>query len=358
MPHVALRLTRLIAYLGAVAITVGVEVLARQAVGSNAEPDYTKKPQIVMLVFGDSGTGRPAQTRVGRAMYDVCRARGCDFALLLGDALYENGVDVRHRSDAARSAEDIRAQFRLKFEAPYESFRTVSGFRFWVALGNHDYRRHATATLIDYSRLSELWRLPAFHYDVPGLPEWLQIRAVHTDTDVGRDLNGVQVEVLRQSLCAERSTPRWKLAFGHHPVYNSGHHGGDANERRVRALLEEPVLRRCGVHLYFSGHAHHQEHLTAPGFEQVVQGAAAQVDGRNRPSPHSPARQRYASHTLGFAVVAVDPAQVRMDFYDVRAARNGVAGAVPAAGEVAMRYSWCATREEVGRPDRDARPCH
>lgn len=310
-----------------------------------------------MLVFGDSGTGEAGQARVGRAMFDVCRARGCDFALLLGDALYENGIEIRQRADAARSADEIRAQFRLKFETPYEPFRALPGFRFWVALGNHDYRRHTLSTLVDYSQVSDLWRLPALHYDVPELPDWLQIRAIHTDTDVGRDLNGVQVDVLKQSLCAERPTPRWKFAFGHHPVYNSGRHRGDANERRVRALLEEPLLRACGVHVYFAGHAHHQEHLSAPGFEQIIQGSAAQIDGRNRPNRALPVRQRYASHTFGFAVVLVDPERVRMDFYDVRGTRQRGAFAAPAADDVVLTYSWCATREDVGHPEREARPC-
>lgn len=349
--------TRLGVWLGASVIVAAGQAPGGRSTSPTSEPDHRAKPQIVMLVFGDSGTGEAGQARIGRAMFDVCRARQCDLALVLGDAIYENGIEVRQRSDASRSAEEIRAQFRLKFEAPYEPFRALSGFRFWVALGNHDYRRHTLSTLIDYSRVSDLWRLPAFHYDVPALPDWLQIRAIHTDTDVGRDLNGLQVDVLKQSLCAEGRTPRWKFAFGHHPVYNSGQHRGDANERRVRALLEEPLLRACGVHVYFAGHAHHQEHLSAPGFEQVIQGAAAQIDGRNRPDRGLPARQRYASHTFGFAVVVVDPERVRMDFYDVRGTRARGAFVQPSPDDVVVRYSWCATREEVGRPEREARPC-
>lgn len=321
------------------------------------DPDLRSKSQIVMLVLGDSGTGEVGQVRVGRAMFDVCRVRACDFALLLGDAIYEDGIEIRQRADAFDSEAEIREQFRRKFEAPYDAFRGLVGFRFWVALGNHDYRGHTLSTLIDYSRLSELWRLPAFHYDVPMLPDWLQIRAVHTDTDVGRDLNGVQIAVLKQSLCAERPTPRWKFAFGHHPVYNSGHHRDDDNERRVRSLLEGPLLRTCGVHVYFAGHAHHQEHLSAPDFEQIIQGAAAQIDGRHRPSGPGPVRQRYASHSLGFAIAVVDPERLRLDFYDVQSPRDRRALTRPAADDVRLAYSWCAAREDVGHPERESRPC-
>lgn len=337
-------------------LTAGTAIGSVAGGEAPAVTDLRGQEAIVVLVFGDSGTGGAGQRRVGEAMAVTCRIRGCHLGLLLGDALYGDGLQVTNQSDPERSRDALLEQLRRKFEEPYTGLRDIPGFRVWIALGNHDYRAGSVAAMVDYSQLSELWRLPAHHYDVPGLPDWLQIRAVDTDTDVRRDLNGLQVEVLKRALCAEHPEPRWKLVFGHHPLYSSGAHGGDANERRVRAMLG-PLLRECGVHAYLAGHDHDQEHLTAPGFEQFIQGAAAKTRASNRAQRSAPARQRYFSSRFGFAVLDVRPASLRADFYDVLNTREGGTFTVPRADEIVLRYSWCGARPDIGRPERLAPAC-
>jgi len=318
--------------------------------------DLSDRDRLVVLVFGDGGTGKAGQYRVGAAMAQVCRARACDLALMLGDNLYEDGVEVRIRDDAERSFAEIVEQFAVKFERPYAGLAERPGFHVWAVAGNHDYERHGAGAEITYSEFSTLWRMPAQHYAVPRLPAWLQIQAIHTDTDIRRDLNGLQVAAIKRNLCAE-SPGRWKLAFGHYPVYNSGHHGEDANERRVRALVE-PMFRECGVHAYFAGHAHHQEHLTATGFEQFIQGAAGKSKGSNDPPTGTGLRQRFFSRTFGFGIVELDAVDMRVDFYDVLNTRESASSwAPPGTDEVVMSYSWCASRDDVGRPERVAGPC-
>ncbi len=318
--------------------------------------DLSGRDRLVILVFGDAGTGGAGQYRVGAAMADVCRERRCDLALMLGDNLYEDGVEVRIRDDADASYAEIIEQFAAKFERPYAALAEMPGFHVWVVAGNHDYERHAAGAEITYSEFSRLWRMPAQHYAIPRLPAWVQIQGIHTDTNIRRDLNGLQVASIRRSLCAE-GPERWKLAFGHYPVYNSGHHGGDANERRVRALVE-PVFRDCGVHVYFAGHAHHQEHFTAPGFEQVIQGAAGKSKGSSDPLTGPGLRQRFFSRTFGFGVVELDQSSIRMDFYDVLDTEEKASSwNRPTAAEVVQSYSWCGSRDDVGRADREPSPC-
>jgi len=313
--------------------------------------DLTDRQSLVLLVFGDSGTGNAGQYRVGQAMYETCRQCSCDLALMLGDNIYENGIEVRSRENSDASYREILAQFDQKFEKPYQSFENIPGFRFWVSLGNHDYRKNAIATLLTYSEFSNLWRFPAFHYDVPLLPDWIQIYALHTDTDERRDLNGLQVASAKKALCATENADRWKLAFGHQPVYNSGHHRGDAQERRTRALLENPLLRECGVHVYFAGHAHHQEHLTAQGFEQIIQGASARTKGSSRPPSSPSVRQRYFSQNFGFAVVEIEPERIRIDLYDVLNTREKASEVTPPRpDEIVLAYSWCGTQQDIGQP--------
>ena len=320
--------------------------------------DLSDQDELVILVFGDSGTGKAGQYRVGQAMYEVCRQRGCDLALMLGDNIYEDGIEVRQRSSATASYWEILAQFSEKFEVPYQGFSEFTGFHFWAVAGNHDYRRNALGSMLTYSEFSKLWRMPALHYEVPLLPDWIQIYGLHTDTDERGDLNGLQIASAKRALCDDSGPSRWKVAFGHQPVYNSGHHRGDSDERRTRALLEEPLLRGCDVHVYLAGHAHHQEHITATGFEQVVQAASSRIKGRNRPSQGPSLRQRHFSSHFGFSVVEVNPQRIRLDFYDVLNTReNGRDFTPPAEGEIVLGYSWCGTREQIGRPEFDAPPC-
>jgi hypothetical protein len=277
---------------------------------------------------------------------------------MLGDNIYENGIEVKNRDSVDGSYREILSQFDEKFESPYKQFGDLPGFHFWVALGNHDYRKNAIAALMTYSEFSKLWRFPAFHYEVPLLPDWIQIYALHTDTDERRDLNGLQVASAKRDLCETRNPDRWKLAFGHQPTYNSGHHRNDGQEKRTRALLEEPLLRDCGVHGYLAGHAHHQEHLTARGFEQVIQGAAAKSKGGNNPPKDPSLKQRHFSRNFGFAVLNVDPNRIRMDFYDVLNTREKADQVIPPTdADIVQAYSWCATREEIGRPDLDPKKC-
>ncbi|MGH8454263.1 MAG: hypothetical protein ACRESW_06905, partial [Nevskiales bacterium] len=82
---------------------------------------------VSFVAFGDAGqqsnAGPATQTAVGDAMARICAARGCDFALELGDNIYLSGVD---------SVED--AQWQTKFEQPYANFN----YPIYAALGNHD----------------------------------------------------------------------------------------------------------------------------------------------------------------------------------------------------------------------------
>ncbi len=320
--------------------------------------DLSEREKLVVLVLGDSGTGNAGQYRVGQAMYETCRQRGCDLALMLGDNIYENGIEVKSRTNVDASYREILDQFDQKFESPYRAFEGVPGFRFWVVLGNHDYRKNAVVAMLTYSEFSKLWRFPAFHYEIPLLPQWIQIYALHTDTDERRDLNGLQVTSAKRALCAERNPDRWKLAFGHQPVYNSGHHRGDSQEQRTRALLESPLFRECGVHVYLAGHAHHQEHLTAQGFEQIIQGAAARTKGSSKP-PRSPSvQQRHFSQNFGFAVVEVDPMRIQFDFYDVLHTREKASEVTtPRPEEIVLAYSWCGAKQDIGQPNVSPVPC-
>ena len=92
--------------------------------------DLSGRVALTILVFGDGGTGEAGQYRVAQAMYDVCEREGCELALMLGDNLYDNGIEVRDRSDGQASLRDILSQFDNKFAHPYQAFERIPGFHF------------------------------------------------------------------------------------------------------------------------------------------------------------------------------------------------------------------------------------
>ena len=269
-------------------------VLASVSPESGAQDEYT------LLVFGDSGTGDEEQRRVAEAMSQACREHGCDAALVLGDLIYPRGV---------KAVDDRR--FETHFEEPYE---VVGPFPFWMSPGNHDHKRGGSVEAeIAYglSGRSERWRMPAAHYAVRGLPNWLHIYSLDTKWLARESASGEQAERARAALCGKTG---WRLLAGHHPVYSNGPHGDDEDVGRYL----EPVVRGCGVQAYFAGHDHHQEHISTASFEQFVQGAAAKLRDVHIVSypPERGLTQRFARAALGFAIAAFTPRVMDVRFFD------------------------------------------
>lgn len=55
--------------------------------------ETTKQKSLRFIAVGDVGSGSPDQYKVAEAMKNKCNSDGCDFVLLLGDNIYNDGVD-------------------------------------------------------------------------------------------------------------------------------------------------------------------------------------------------------------------------------------------------------------------------
>jgi len=305
-----------------------------------AAADHRERDRLRLLVFGDSGTGKDDQRKVAGHMAQECAARGgCDLALMLGDNIYGHGV--------ARSRErDGRVVFDVKFAERFERvYQDLGRLDFWAIAGNHDwYSAESVDAQIAYTRHSERWRFLAHDYAVPLLPSWIRIYGLDT-TKLERGRDGGQVERARGALCGGGG---WKILIGHHPLYSSGWHGNARGEypKMIDPLLE-PLLEACGVHFYLSGHDHHQEHLSAPGFEQIVQGAAGKLRDVNRIARRSPGVEQLGAASLfGFALLEATAERLEVRFFGYGPGR---------------RYSaWhCRAYERAsfGEPERRSVPC-
>lgn len=305
------------------------------------------------LALGDQGTGGDGQYRVAYAMEEVCKVRGCDFALALGDNIYEVGV-----------TDEYDEQFETKFEQPYANFSIPFymtqgnhdnsadpvteaglipdlGIGHWYAAGNHEVAYHYRE-----DRTSEKWQMPARYYDFEegdgtffsldtnllmwwglGLTDELEDAPVPQEQEEWFD-----------AAVASADTP-WRVVFGHHPYLSNGEHGNagdyeastygyerpDATIPRpdplsgpyVEMFYEQHV---CGkVDFIITGHDHDlqwlQETEECAGTEQIVSGAGGKTRSAGNMDRNPAHFQQF--DTYGFLWVEMTDTAFTGVFYDV-----------------------------------------
>jgi tartrate-resistant acid phosphatase type 5 len=283
------------------------------------------------LVLGDGGTGDAAQMKTAAAMKTVCAEKGCDFALYLGDNIYENGVD---------GIDD--AQFMAKFETPFAEL----DFPFHVALGNHDYGGNGTNLFsfatpaanvmaqLEYTGHSDKWDLPMPYYtfregDVQFfvldsnsvvMPESPDIPL----TNKGEPLAPLAEQKAWLDAQLASSDARWKIVMAHHPYISNGEHGNagayaasvlgfsEAPGTAYKGLIDDSVCGKAQV--YFSGHDHDREWLEPTcGTQFIVSGATAKL--RDLPGHDSPSRWSDGAKN-GFLWVEIEDGTMTGVFYD------------------------------------------
>ena len=234
--------------------------------------DLDKKRVVRVLAFGDFGDGSPREERLAEAMRRLHHDKPFDLALTLGDNFYPVGVS---------SPDD--AHFQRDFARLYEPMHV----RFFPTLGNHDWvLPDSPVAEVMHSAKSKYWQMPAIRYTFVAGP--IQFFAIDTNLVTRAELEWLDRELAR-------STARWKIVYGHHPVYSYGAHG------------DEPVVRdnvlpllRGRANLYLCGHEHDLQHLAPEGGVHfvIVGGGGAQP----RPTKAGP-RSLFAASKNGFAVI-------------------------------------------------------
>jgi len=199
-------------------------------------PGFAGEPATVRFaVIGDSGTGDEHQHRIARQMLAWHQRLPYDLVLMLGDNIYGGLLGLGGGS---------RQDFEEKFDRPYAEL-LARGVVFRAALGNHDMRHNDGQDLIEdydrfhidghqgyYSFTAGAWQ-PAEGEPVP-LLEFFVINTVRLEEN---KQDPEQLTWLEAALNASRA--RWRILYGHHPLYSTGRkHGGDP---KLREKLE-PIL--------------------------------------------------------------------------------------------------------------------
>ena len=250
----------------------------------------TQDRVVQFVALGDAGEGNTAQHEVAAAIEQVCLARGCEFALYLGDNFYDSGVD---------SPDD--SQFQTKFEDVYRHL----WFPFYVVLGNHDYGADGLGIefwksdhYIDYAATQTQFVFPNTYYSFT--VEHVQFIAFNT-TELFFGLTWNQADWVTELLSSQPPEVEWTLGFGHHPYISNGQHGNAGTYEGIPEWTPLTEIPRgqfiqeffddnlCGnLQVYLSGHDHNRQVLEPNcGTEFIVSGAGAKttdMPGRGNPT--------------------------------------------------------------------------
>ncbi len=276
--------------------------------GTDSSTDSGSGETLRFLAVGDVGTGTKEQKDVAKAMEDKCKLSGCDFALLLGDNMYENGV---------ASATD--KLFQTQFEDVYKNLN----FPFYVVLGNHDYG--GTGAGFDKTKAhyevvytSSRWKLPSEYWH--RVEKHVEFFGLDTTAQMWGQAD-TQAKDVKGWISASKAT--WKIGVGHHPYLSNGPHGNAGTYEGIPFI---PVLSGkgvkdffddniCGkVDIYFSGHDHSRQwpsEKCGGKTELVVSGdgsKATDLTGKNKTN--------FQSNSLGFAYVLIEGKKLTLEFID------------------------------------------
>lgn len=203
-----------------------------------------------ICIASDTGSGYDEQYIVADAIHKYHEHHDLKAVLLLGDNIYEDGVE---------SVDD--EQFITKFELPYQQI----DLPFFLLLGNHDYANLADPSAFeDYAihqinrhNVSKKWNMPDRYYTVKfGNCEFFML-----DTNLENMTNDeiiLQLKYMRRKL--KRSKKKFKFICGHHTWRSSGEH---STTTQFDTFMKHLVLN-TNIKAYFCGHDHCKNHIQIP----------------------------------------------------------------------------------------------
>jgi hypothetical protein len=263
---------------GSAGLAAQTEVYAARQSGVGADP----RASFAFAVIGDSGTGHKAQYEVARQMKLEHDKVPFDTVIMCGDNIYPDGNP---------------ALFKPKFEEPYKDL-LAGGVKFYASLGNHDAERGSKAEL-EYDKFSMGGHRYYSFTKEDGLVEFFSL-----DTTA---ITPEQIKWLEEALAASKA--RWKVVFGHHPLYCSARKHGSSPE--LCSVLE-PVFVKYKVDVAFSGHDHVYERVKPQnGVYYFTEGASGQLRKGNL-NRSNPIYEAGDDRNNSFLLVSVNESQMRV----------------------------------------------
>jgi len=265
--------------------------------------------ELLFFAVGDAGENNPIKRDISK----IIRKHSPNKIILLGDNFYKYGIDSEYDERWKTHYEDIFPNTTM-----------------YSTLGNHCYLGNIDAQ-INYSKLNKNWILPNRYYDKKiYLDEKDYIHLISLDTfeiarkestncslNMGIDHNKMknylsnfnskeQLEWLDNTL--KNSTAKWKIVFGHYPIFSNGTHG-DCPEMIDQVL---PILLKNNVHLYLSGHDHNICYSQYDNLHVIVSGNGSYITNIKK-DPFF--KELSSSH--GICYLKIKTSQLEFGFYDL-----------------------------------------
>jgi hypothetical protein len=247
---------------------------------------------IRVLAFGDFGTGSGGQFKDAGAMHVYGTSHPYSFGIVLGDNFYV-------AEDGSRVNSPYSPRWQSQWEEPYGGM----GIKFYPVLGNNDYvDPDSPASELAYTDHSKTWVFPAPYYTfTAGSAQFFAIDTMRLPSD--------ELEWLDREL--GRSTARWKIVYGHYPIYSAGTNRDDAD--LIAKLL--PILEKRHVQIYLCGHVHSMQDLqTDSAVHFYISGAGGAGLASDLNETYK--RDVFKAATFGFTVLEIDDSHADVIFVD------------------------------------------
>ncbi len=270
------------------------------------------KNDITLLVTSDLGrNGWYDQQPIAATIGEMAEAVEPEAVLALGDVFHYEGV--RSTSDPL---------WRSNYENIYRHPELLVE---WLPVcGNHEYRG-STQAVVDYSRISRRWAMPAKYYARTFEKKGTTLKVILLDTtplidkyrndpakypDAAGEDAEAQLAWLERELAG--AAEDWIVVAGHHPIFA----GTDksASERTDMQARVDRILRRHRVDLYVCGHIHNFQHIRAKGsaIDYVVNSSAS----LSRPKVEPAEGALFVSGRSGFSVLGVSAKRLTLSLID------------------------------------------
>ena len=285
---------------------MGTWAMAQQAIDYSV---YDDKFNIYMA--NDLGrNGYYDQKPIAELMGVMAEEVGPEFVIAAGDV---------HHFEGVQSVDD--PLWMTNYELIYAHPELMID---WFPIcGNHEYRGN-TQAVIDYSRVSRRWEMPARYYTKSFEEEGTTVRIVWIDTtpliDKYRQENDqypdaclqdmkTQLEWLDATLAAAKED--WVIVVGHHPIYAET--SKDDIERENLQQRVDTILRKHRVDMYLNGHIHNFQHIRVPGSDiDYITNSAGSLSRQVKPVEGTV----FCSSEPGFSIISATPKTLELRMID------------------------------------------
>ena len=269
-------------------------------------------------ILGDMGTGDDNQLRVAKSLKKLIDLENLQFVTGLGDNIYDCG---------ATTLDDI--QFVNKFEKPYS--KIDDKIKFYMTLGNHDYGEHYCKCQVEdrellqikYGQLSQKngkkWYMPSRYYTFErGDIEFFALDA-NVDKQTQKEIDE-QIRYMKSKI--QKSTAKWKIAYGHQPWVSIGDHG---NAPPKLQKFFNSLFGSGLIDIYMCGDDHNKQLIekTLLKIDKKMVLIVCGTGGRETDKPYNLENVdgenddlQYFSSTYGIATIIENIDSLEIKFYD------------------------------------------